>query len=305
VILANPATLAVFGMTPDAFIGKTADQVLPDKDIAASLIAGEPRIMETGLGGVFEETFPTPHGVRTFLVAKQPFRDSENRVIGLIGIARDITERKLAEAEVRRHEERLRLTMEAAGMITWDLDVATGILRYSDNLKTLVGGDDTDRYCSVASIMQEIHPDDRQSLAASLEQVLAGRETFEMEYRARMLDGAYRWILGRGRLARDAAGNPRVVLGVSTDITDRKRAHEMVQESERKFRLIAENTTDVIFAFDMDRKPLYANPAVKNLTGYDFSEIQQRGFINWIHPQDQHRMLKLWEELYQGRDVSP
>jgi PAS domain S-box-containing protein len=81
----------------------------------------------------------------------------------------------------------------------------------------------------------------------------------------------------------------------------RKQSEEALRESERWLRLIAENTTDVIFAFDMQRRLLYANPALVQLTGYSAAEIRERRFINWIHPEDQERMLNLWDLLYQGK----
>ena len=77
-----------------------------------------------------------------------------------------------------------------------------------------------------------------------------------------------------------------------------------LRESERKLRLIAENTTDVIFAFNMQRQLLYVNHAIQDLTGYTFEEIQELGFINWIHPDDEARMLQHWEELYLGKSHS-
>jgi PAS domain S-box-containing protein len=85
---------------------------------------------------------------------------------------------------------------------------------------------------------------------------------------------------------------------------ERIRTADALQESERKLRLIANNTSDVIFAFDMDGGIFYANPAVKKLTGYTFEEIQQRGFINWIHSDDQDRMLTLWGKLFEGQGYS-
>ena len=88
------------------------------------------------------------------------------------------------------------------------------------------------------------------------------------------------------------------------DAVCRIEVAEALRDSERKLRLIAENTTDVIFAFDMDRQPVYVNLAVKELTGYTFAEIQEKGFINWLHPDDQERMLKLWEDLYAGKSYS-
>jgi PAS domain S-box-containing protein len=99
---------------------------------------------------------------------------------------------------------------------------------------------------------------------------------------------------------RGADGELVYVISMVEDITERKAVLEALRQSERRLRLIAENTTDVIFAFDMDRSLVYVNAAVKDLTGYTFSEIQQKTFVNWVHPEDQPRMMKYWDELYKG-----
>lgn len=84
----------------------------------------------------------------------------------------------------------------------------------------------------------------------------------------------------------------------------RKMAEQALKESERKLRLIAENATDVIFAYDMDRSLIYVNPAVKQLTGYTVDELKERNYINWVHPDDAERVKRLWNGLFEGKGFS-
>jgi PAS domain S-box-containing protein len=101
-----------------------------------------------------------------------------------------------------------------------------------------------------------------------------------------------------------AVENTRLYEQAQKEIAERKQAEEALRESERKLRLIAENTTDVIFAYDMERHLIYVNPAVEELTGYSADELRQREFINWLHPEDEARMMKLWEKLFEGQGFS-
>lgn len=84
------------------------------------------------------------------------------------------------------------MAMKAAGLVTWEWDIPTGIIRYGSTLSQVVRGAEVEPYCSVETLMPEIHPDDRDALARSLAQSSTTGEPWECEYRARMLDGTYR-----------------------------------------------------------------------------------------------------------------
>jgi PAS domain S-box-containing protein len=105
-LLANPATLAVIGRPAELCIGKTDEEFLLDPDDAHAIMADDRRIMESGQAQYFAETLLTPFGKRCYLNSKTPFRDAEGRVVGLIGVARDVTELREAEAALREANRR-------------------------------------------------------------------------------------------------------------------------------------------------------------------------------------------------------
>ncbi|MEZ5402216.1 MAG: response regulator [Bryobacteraceae bacterium] len=76
------------------------------------------------------------------------------------------------------------------------------------------------------------------------------------------------------------------------------------RQSERNYRLIAENTSDLILAYDMHRRPIYVNPAVERLLGYTAIELRQMGFLDWMHPDDRARVTELCEGVYGGKSFS-
>lgn len=85
---------------------------------------------------------------------------------------------------------------------------------------------------------------------------------------------------------------------------ERKLAEETLNEVERKLRLIVQNTTDVaIFAYDMNRRLIYVNPAVEKLTGYSVKELYEQNFIDWWHLDDKERIMKLWDGLFEGEGL--
>src|SRR5262249_4781454 len=132
----------------------------------------------------------------------------------------------------------------------------------------------------------------------------AKRDRYQREKRYVRKDGRLVWGQSSVSAIRGANGELLYIISMVEDITQRREITEALRESEKNLWLIAENTTDVIFAFDMNRRPLYVNSAVEELTGYTFEEIVEKGFINWIHPADEERMLRHWEELYAGKSYS-
>ena len=66
-------------------------------------------------------------------------------------------------------------------------------------------------------------------------------------------------------------------------------------------RLVAKNLTEMVLAFDMNRRLVFVNPAAETLTGYSMEELEKANFICWIHPEDQARMMAFWDPLFQGK----
>ena len=79
-----------------------------------------------------------------------------------------------------------------------------------------------------------------------------------------------------------------------------RRTEKALRETEQKLRLMANNMKEMVLAYDMDRRLIFANPAVETLTGYRIADLEKDRFVNWIHPDDQARMLGYWDAIFQG-----
>jgi PAS domain S-box-containing protein len=132
-------------------------------------------------------------------------------------------ERTRAEQQARRSEERLRFALDAAAMGTWDWDLVTNQVQWSDNLAAIHGLPAGSFDGTFASYEKEIHPDDRPRVYASIERALQHGVPHDVEYRLVAPDGAIRWCEGKGRVEHEA-GRPVRMSGVCVIVTRRKEA---------------------------------------------------------------------------------
>jgi PAS domain S-box-containing protein len=146
-------------------------------------------------------------------------------------------ERTRAEENARRSEERLRFALEAAAMGTWDWDVGTQQVRWSENLERVHGLEPGSFDGTLAGYEREIHPDDRDRVLASLQTAIATGAAHEVEYRVVGPDGTVRWLETKGRVEYED-DRPVRMTGVCMAVTERKQAElERIAAAEEASRL--------------------------------------------------------------------
>ncbi len=172
------------------------------------------------------------------------------RGVRLAGVLQDLTEARLAEQALRSSEERLRLAQEAGGVGSWEWDIASGALHWSESCYRLHGIDPS-RHVTVAEWLAGLNPQDRPRVEAELQAALAGPSSgWEIEFRfIRPSDAEERWIIGRGQVVRDPVTRRALrVLGVGLDVTERRRAEERLMLLAREVDHRAKNALAVVQA---------------------------------------------------------
>ena len=208
------------------------------------------------------------------------------------GIARDITERKKAEAALRLLEEQRRLALAAGSLGTWDYNLEARTVFWDHRARAILGLSDNDtvRYWRAFTLM---HPEDRTGVVQKVREAMNPETggSYEAEYRVLLRDGGVRWASATGQVFFHGEGNGRRAarfIGTLSDITKRKEAEEALRISEEEFRLVLENSNDAIFWADAETGFLTrCNRKAEEMTGRSREELigmHQR----FLHPPEQN-----------------
>lgn len=220
-------------------------------------------------------------------------------------IVQDITERKQAEAALRASKERLILALNVARMGYWRIDCATNKVEWSNGHERLFGISLDEFGGTLDDVQQCVHPDDRDMGIRNLQRALEGNGDFINTYRVIYPNGDIHWLYSHGYVYRDGQGRPDYIFGITQDITARKQIEEQLRESEERFRLIAENTSDGILVFEQERI-VYTSPAYNRMMEVPEHSADGLGpaeIAALIHPEDCERIFtNIYAAIAQKRD---
>ncbi len=149
----------------------------------------------------------------------------------LMGMGRDITDRKRAEQQLKQTRERLHLALTGSGLAMWDWDLATNTVYFNEGWGSLLGTTPREAIHLGDEVFDWNHPDDREIFRSALAAAVKGeKEFFTAEYRVQNDHGAWLWIHTRGKVTyRDEKGQASRMTGVSENITERKAAVERAE----------------------------------------------------------------------------
>jgi len=231
--LFNKAAANFTGKRFEEVIGQT-DAFLFAPEEARVVMAGDQAVLAAEKTTTYEEHVTDPAGNHlTFQSTKGPLFGENGTLLGLFGIARNITDLKRAEETLRRNERTLRESQIIAGLGSYVLNVHEGWWTSSDVMDQIFGIDQTYQR-TVQGWGDLIHPDDRAIMLDYVNnEVLGKRSSFDKHYRiVRHHDQAERWVHGLGKLELDAQGRPLILYGTIQDITERHNMEVVLRRAQ-------------------------------------------------------------------------
>src|SRR6266403_2193771 len=269
----NTGAQKTYGYTEAEAVGEPINMLvppeLPDEEnkILGILRAGG-RIQQ------FETVRVTKTGKRINVsLTISPIKDSSGRIVGCSGIARDISERKLAEEALRASEERLRLAQQAARIGTFDWNIRTGVNTWTPELEAVYGLPPGGFGRTQTAFENLVHPDDRAGVIKLVDAAMKSGQPTKGEWRVVWADGSVHWIAGRWQVFTDASGEPSKMIGVNVDVTERKLAEEarlevnraleaqaaLLQSREELLKIFVKHVPAAVAMLDRDMRYLHVS----------------------------------------------
>ena len=217
--------------------------------------------------------------------------------------------------ELEINERRYRLAQSAANIGSWDWDIITGNLTWSEKIEPMFGYKKVKFKGTYEAFLECVHPDDRDFVVKSVNDCLKNKKRYAIEHRIIWPDGTIRWVFERGDVIRDKKDKPKKMLGVVQDITnkkemeeelkqrkdqlekmvedrtaelieankklkdeiiERKKAESYIERTKENLRNVIDSASELIVSFDMNNRISIWNKSAENITGYKQIEVLNR-----------------------------
>ncbi|HEY3053629.1 MAG TPA: PAS domain S-box protein [Thermoanaerobaculia bacterium] len=228
----------------------------------------------------------------------------QGKSVGFLGVARDITRRESAEERLRRSERQLADAERLAKVGSFEQDLITKTLWWSDELYRMFGLEPSAVPMDFHRFLSLLPAGERPKIDEAMA-VLAIRGEHEWELRARSIDGAEKALTCKARLVHDARGGIRLV-GSVQDVTEKKRAEQMLRESEERFRLLARATSEAVYDLDIPSGRVWRGEGYERLFGYAYGDLSPTvsSWIDLVHPDDRDRIHRSYDEAIGAGELS-
>jgi formate hydrogenlyase transcriptional activator len=293
----TPEALRMFGVTSDEDTSDPRcwfDKQHPEDRLRSQSVFEKCEAEKTPYEDDYRIVLPDG-SIRYLHSVGRPVLNGSGELVEFIGTAIDVTEQVQARAalqkafdEIEKSEAKLRQVIDTIPALGWSAR-PDGSAEFFNRPWLEYAGLSYDQARDFGWV-KAVHPDDLNRLMEYWRSILASGEPGETEARLRRFDGEYRWFLFRANPLRDKSGTVVKWYGTNVDIEDRKRAEEILRQSEESLRTIRDTIRQPIVVLAPDGTLLSANRVALDLTGFTMAEVNGKDFfIRIFHPDDIER----------------
>lgn len=222
-----------------------------------------------------------------------------------LAVLRDITLIQQAQQQqLKKSADHLAEAQKIAHIGSWEFDVTTGAITWSDEVFRIFGLDCAQPTPPYSEYLQLIHPDDREILSDLVQTAIAQGKSYQLDHRILRADHSIGHVNARGQVKFNSQGQVIRLFGTVMDITERKHAEEALKESEERFRQVFAQAPIGIVLNTPDGKLMQINQAFCQMLGYSAAELMALNFTEITHPEDLASELPYIEQILKGEICS-
>ncbi|WP_309627787.1 PAS domain-containing protein [Brevundimonas sp.] len=304
----SPAVRTILGREPEDMLGSDCSAFIAQDEIhrIRQILVAHAAEVPGAASPRYEYRARKADGALVWLEATpRAIRDELGQITEYHDCVRDITAAKAAERAQQELVHTLNLAEDLAGIGSWKLDVVTGHVRWSEQVYRIYGVTPETFDPSLDHAISFYHPDDQQAVRDWCETALETGEAGELKLRLLRPDGEERIVVSRCRVERGPDGANAALFGVFQDVTESEKAEQAVRDSEARYRLLADNATDIIAIYSIDGVFKYLSPAIQDPMGYRAEELVGRAFDEFIHPEDMARVQSAFAAYARSEPGTP
>jgi PAS domain S-box-containing protein len=285
----TPELEAIYGLPKGGHSGlHSAFEDLLHPDDRARMLELTAWAVKTGKPADAEFRVIWPDGSVHWIAGRaQAFYDDTGEPTRLLGVDMDITERKLAEEELARTNERLNLAIEAGAAGGWDYNLKTGQNAWFGNAHSQLGMTPEETSGSIEEFWARVHKDDRERLEHAIYTARDKHHEFADDFRVVWPDNTIHWLRSRGRYHYSLDGEPQRMFGISFDVTQSKQVEQALRENEQRLRLATGAGKMYSFEWDLKTDEVLRSPEHTKVLGLtEPLRTTHEQFLTRIHPGD-------------------
>lgn len=216
-------------------------------------------------------------------------------------LRKEIAERKRAEKELRKREAQLQDAQSLAHLGSWEWDLATGVITWSDESYRIWGVEKDKFVPSYDAVKELVHPADRDEVISLVESALREKDGFSCEHRVVWPNGTTRILQSRGTVVVNEAGEAVKLFGTGQDVTERRRAEAELRDSETLRRMVIESEPECVKLVSRDCKVLEMNPAGLAMIEADGrDQVIGRSVLDLVVEGSREAYRELNERIFRG-----